>query len=49
MDIRTTSESPERLLIFKDSYANCLIPFLVPYFRQILVVDPDIIMEMWRL
>lgn len=40
LDIRTTSESPERLLIFKDSYANCLIPFLVPYFRQILVVDP---------
>lgn len=40
LDIRTTSESPEKLLIFKDSYANCLIPFLVPYFRQILVVDP---------
>lgn len=40
LDIQTTSESPEKLLIFKDSYANCLIPFLVPYYRQILVVDP---------
>ena len=40
LDIRTTSQSPEKLLIFKDSYANCLIPFLVPYYRQILVVDP---------
>ena len=25
----------------KDSYANCLIPFLVPYFREIIVVDPE--------
>ena len=40
LDIRTTSDSTETLLIFKDSYANCFIPFLIPYYRQILVVDP---------
>ena len=28
------------LLLFKDSYANCLVPFLTPYFREILIVDP---------
>ena len=39
-DIKTTADSTRRLLIFKDSYANCFIPFLTPYFREILVVDP---------
>ncbi|MEA4891395.1 MAG: DHHW family protein [Peptococcaceae bacterium] len=28
-----------RLLVFKDSYAHCLIPFLTPYFEEIHVVD----------
>lgn len=40
LDIRTASASEKKLLIFKDSYANCMIPFLVPYYRQILVADP---------
>ncbi len=40
IDIKTTADSTRRLLIFKDSYANCFIPFLTPYFREILVVDP---------
>lgn len=38
--IQTTSESGERLLIFKDSYANSFIQFLLPYYREIVVVDP---------
>lgn len=38
--IKTTSESQERLLILKDSYANCMIPFLVPHYREIVLVDP---------
>lgn len=42
LDIKTTAETTDRLLIFKDSYANCLIPFLVPYYREIVVVDPSI-------
>lgn len=40
MDIRTMADSTDRLLLVKDSYANCLIPFLVPYFREIIVIDP---------
>lgn len=40
LDIQTTSEAKEKLLILKDSYANCFIPFLVPYYREIIVVDP---------
>lgn len=38
-DIRTAADSSERLLVFKDSYANCLIPFLLPYYREIIVID----------
>ncbi len=35
-----TPESPDRnLLIFKDSYANCMIQFLQPYFRTITMID----------
>lgn len=40
IDIKTTADTTERLLILKDSYANCLIPFLTPYYREIVVVDP---------
>ncbi len=40
-DIRTTADTTERLLLVKDSYANCLIPFLIPYYREIVVVDPE--------
>ena len=38
----TTAGSNENknLLIFKDSYANCFIPLLQPYFRSITVIDP---------
>ena len=28
------------LLIFEESYSNSLLPFLSPYFRKIIVVDP---------
>lgn len=41
IDIRTVSESKRRLLIMKDSFANSFIPFLAPYFREIVVVDPQ--------
>lgn len=40
IDIRTTADSTDRLLLLKDSYANCLIPFLTPYYREIIVIDP---------
>lgn len=40
IDIRTTADSKERLLLIKDSYANCLIPFLTSNYREIVVIDP---------
>ena len=40
IDIRTTSDRTDKLLLIKDSYANCMIPFLTPYFREIVVLDP---------
>lgn len=39
VDIRTVSTS-QRLLVVKDSFADCFIPFLAPYYREIVVVDP---------
>lgn len=41
LDIKTVAESPRRLLVIKDSFANSFIPFLTPYFREIVMVDPQ--------
>lgn len=38
--ISTTAKNDKTLLVFKDSYANCMIPMLAPYFSQIIVIDP---------
>lgn len=40
LDIRTVSTSTKRLLLVKDSFANSFIPFLTPYYKEIVVVDP---------
>ncbi len=39
IDIRTAADSSERLLVLKDSYANCLLPFLIPCYREIIAID----------
>lgn len=56
VDIKTVSESKRRLLVIKDSFANCFVPFLTPYFREIILVDPryysgriDEVMETYRI
>ena len=51
LTIKTAADTDRKLLIFKDSYANCLIPFLIPDFAQITVIDAryyydDLDMEM---
>lgn len=38
--IRTTADNGRVLLIFKDSYANCFVQFLTPYYETILLIDP---------
>lgn len=40
VDINTTAGTGRRLLLFKDSYANCMVQFLYPYFDQIVMIDP---------
>lgn len=38
--ISTPVEENKTLLVLKDSYANSLVPFLAPYYRNIIMVDP---------
>lgn len=37
--IKTDSESDKKLLLFKDSYAHSLIPFLTQHYNEITVLD----------
>lgn len=39
LKIKTNISNGKSLLILKDSYANCFIPFLTSYFKEIYVVD----------
>jgi len=54
--ISTLAPSQRRLLIIRDSSANNFVPFLTPYFRELILVDPqyyagtiDEIMETYRI
>lgn len=38
--ISSNADNLNTLLIFKDSYANCMIPMFAPFFSKIVVVDP---------
>ncbi len=40
VDIKTTVETKSKLLVVKDSYANCFVPFLIPYYSEIIMIDP---------
>lgn len=40
VDITTTGNTGRSLLLFKDSYANCFVQFLYPYFDHITMIDP---------
>ncbi|WP_296582654.1 DHHW family protein [Ruminococcus sp.] len=35
------SKSDKKLLVIKDSYANCFIPFLIQHYSEIVVVSPE--------
>lgn len=56
VDIKTVSTKSDRLLIVKDSFADCFVQFLTPFYREIVVVDPryctntlDEIMDTYRI
>lgn len=38
--IDTSSSSKRTLMVVKDSYANCVMPMLIPYFKSIVMIDP---------
>lgn len=38
--IETTADCGKTLLLFKDSYANCFVQFLFPYYDEIIMIDP---------
>ena len=48
LEIRTTAETGRNLLLFKDSYANCFLPFLIQHFDRITVIDPRYYYEDFR-
>ncbi|MEE0956059.1 MAG: DHHW family protein [Eubacterium sp.] len=41
IDIKTSNQNGRILLLVCDSYGNCLLPFLAPYFERIYMVNPD--------
>lgn len=40
VEISTNNDNMLSLLIFKDSYANSMIPMFTPYFSKIVIIDP---------
>ena len=38
--IKNNIDSEKKILVFKDSYANAFIPFLMPHYREIHIIDP---------
>jgi len=38
--IITTVNNGKKLAIIKDSYGNAFIPFLLPHYQEIFVIDP---------
>ena len=40
VNIETSSPSDRVLLLIKDSYANCMVPMLTPFYKKIIMIDP---------
>lgn len=38
--VKTASDSGKKIMVIKDSYGNAFLPFLVPHYSEIYVVDP---------
>ncbi len=38
--IKINSQVEKNILVLKDSYGNAFIPFLLPHYRDIFIVDP---------
>jgi len=40
IEIETAAENDRVLLLVKDSFANSMVSFFIPYYREIVIVDP---------
>ncbi len=40
-EIKTSVNNQKKLLLIKDDYANCFIPFLIQHYSEIAVVSPE--------
>lgn len=40
VDVTTTGETGKSLLLFRDSYSNCFLQFLLPCYDKIVLLDP---------
>lgn len=41
--VRITNQAPDatgRLLVIKDSFANCFVPFLARHYKEVVMIDP---------
>ena len=38
--IESSSANDKVLMVVKDSYANSLIPLLIPHYKKIIIIDP---------
>lgn len=41
MKITTSANTDKKLLVIKDSYADCFVPFLIQHYKEIEVVSPE--------
>lgn len=41
MRISTSANTDKKLLVIKDDYADCFIPFLIQHYREIAVISPE--------
>jgi hypothetical protein len=39
-EIRTGTDNERRLAVIKDSYGNAFVPFLLPHYSEIYIIDP---------
>ena len=37
--LRTNSNTSRKLLLFRDSYADCMVPFLLQHYSEICLID----------
>ncbi len=45
LSVTTRNYDGKKLIVIKDSFANCLLPMLAPYYSKILVLDPRYMTE----